>query len=103
MFAHAEALVVARQIATSFSGGPAASFDGLGYCWVELGGGRAAFAEGDFYATPDPAIRLRRAGRLWHLGKVIFERSWLGGGLERVVARAALRLGARLTGVRATL
>jgi sulfide:quinone oxidoreductase len=103
VFAHAEALVVAREIAASFAGGAGATFDGTGYCWVELGGGRAAFAEGDFYATPAPSIRLRRPGVLWHLGKVIFERSWLGGGLERVLARAALRLGARVTGVRATL
>ena len=37
-------------------------FDGEGDCWVALGGGRAAFAVGDFYAEPDPTIALRRPG-----------------------------------------
>lgn len=99
VFAHAEARVVARQIAASFGGAPTTTFDETGYCWVELGGGRAAFAEGDFYATPATTIRLRAPGALWHLGKVLFERSWMGAGLERALAVAALRIGARATGV----
>jgi sulfide:quinone oxidoreductase len=100
VFAHAEARVVAREIAASFGGPAAPAFDGKGYCWVELGGGRAAFADGDFYASPAPAVLLRKPGRLWHLGKVLFERSWLGTGPERALAGAALRVGARLTGVK---
>lgn len=80
---------------------PARTSSTGGYCWVELGGGRAAFAEGDFYASPAPAVRLRSPGRHWHLGKVLFERSWIGGRLERALASAALRAGAALTGVRA--
>lgn len=99
VFAHSEAQVVARQIATSFGGARATTFDGKGYCWVELGGGRAAFAEGDFYASPAPAIRLRSPGARWHLGKVLFERSWIGAGLERAFAGAALRVGAKACGV----
>lgn len=99
VFAHGEARVVARQIAASFGGAPTTTFDGKGYCWVETGGGRAAFAEGNFYASPAPAIRLRAPGAHWHLGKVLFERSWIGGGLERALAAAALRVGARATGV----
>ncbi len=101
VFAHGEALVVAREIAVSFTGGSAPSFDGAGYCWVELGGGRAAFAEGDFYAMPDPAIRLRAPNAAWHLGKVAFERSWMGRGVERTVARTVLRIGAAAMGVKA--
>lgn len=100
VFAHAEALVVAREVAASFEGASAQPFDGQGYCWVELGGGRAAFAEGDFYASPAPAIRLRSPGRSWHVGKVLFERSWIGARMERTLAGAALRAGAALTGVR---
>ncbi|HZP97388.1 MAG TPA: FAD/NAD(P)-binding oxidoreductase [Candidatus Limnocylindria bacterium] len=100
VFAHAEARVVAREIAASFGGTAAPAFDGKGYCWVELGSGRAAFADGDFYASPAPTVLLRKPGTHWHLGKVLFERSWLGTGLERALAAAALRVGARLTGVR---
>lgn len=78
VFAHAEAKVVARQIAGGLRGetsGPA--FDGKGYCWIELGDGRAALAGGDFYAEPEPQLRLRRPGRALHWGKVAFEQWWL--------------------------
>lgn len=103
VFAHGEARVVADEIAASFGGAQPTSFDGKGYCWVELGGGRAAFAEGDFYASPAPAIRLRTPGARWHMGKVLFERSWIGGPLERAVATLGLRIGAKAMGVEASL
>jgi sulfide:quinone oxidoreductase len=102
VFAHGEARVVAREIAATFGRGTVAPFDGKGYCWVELGDGRAAFAEGDFYASPAPAIRLRAPGAHWHWGKVLFERSWIGSGVERALALAALRVGARATGIDAS-
>ena len=104
VFAHAQALVVAREIAASFAGRPApAGFDGIGFCWVEAGAGRAAFAVGDFYAEPEPALSLRRPGRLWHTGKVLFERSWIGSPLERRIGRAGLIAGGRLAGFRVEL
>jgi len=104
VFAHAQALVVAREIAASFAGRAApAGFDGMGFCWVEAGAGRAAFAVGDFYAEPDPALDLRRPGRLWHTGKVLFERSWIGSPLERRIGRAGLIAGGRLAGFRVEL
>jgi sulfide:quinone oxidoreductase len=104
VFAHAEALVVAREIAASFAGRPApAGFDGIGFCWVEAGAGRAAFAVGDFYAEPEPALSLRRPGRLWHTGKVLFERSWIGSPLERRIGRAGMIAGGRLAGFRVEL
>jgi sulfide:quinone oxidoreductase len=104
VFAHAEALVVARRIAATLAGRPPAdAFDGVGYCWVESGAGRAAFAMGEFFAEPDPRLALRPPGRSWHIGKVLFERSWIGGRLERRLARAALAAGTRLAGFRVTL
>ena len=104
VFAHAQALVVAREIAATFSGTPApAGFDGRGFCWVETGAGRAAFAAGNFFAEPDPTLDLRQAGRVWHAGKVLFERSWIGAPLERRLARAGLIAGGRLAGFRVTL
>src|SRR3990172_8464583 len=97
VFAHAEAEVVAAQIAARLGSGTAAGrFDGHGYCWVELGNGVAGFAAGDFFATPDPALVLRRPGPTWHAGKVLFERYWLSRGLEHGLAGAGLRLGSAL-------
>jgi sulfide:quinone oxidoreductase len=104
VFAHGEGLVVARRVAASFAGRAATdAFDGVGYCWVEAGAGRAAFAAGEFFAEPDPTLALRAPGRPWHAGKVLFERSWIGGRLERRLAHAGLVAGSRLAGFRVTL
>jgi sulfide:quinone oxidoreductase len=78
VFAHSQAKVVAEQIADAVLGRKSdASFNGKGYCWIELGDGRAGFAGGDFYAEPDPQLKLRRPGRTLHWGKVAFEKWWL--------------------------
>jgi sulfide:quinone oxidoreductase len=77
VFAHAEAKVVARRIAGADGTTSNAIFDGRGYCWIELGDGRAGFAGGDFYAEPEPRVTLRRPGRPLHWGKVAFEKWWL--------------------------
>jgi sulfide:quinone oxidoreductase len=78
VFAHAEAKVVARRIVAAVEGKRSdAAFDGKGYCWIELGDGRAGFADGDFFAEPEPRIKLRRPGRPLHWGKVAFEKWWL--------------------------
>jgi hypothetical protein len=50
---------------------------GHGECFIEIGGGRAAFGGGDFYAEPTPAVTFRPLSRGWHLGKVWVEKSWL--------------------------
>ncbi len=78
VFAHNEAEVVASQIAYEIRGrGRQARFDGKGYCWIEIGDGRAGFAGGRFYSDPEPRVRIARPGRLWHWGKVAFEKWWL--------------------------
>jgi sulfide:quinone oxidoreductase len=103
-FAHAEAEAVAARIAAEIQGAPAeAEFDGAGYCWIEMGNGQAGFASGDFYAEPDPAVPLPRAGRPWHWAKVMFERYWLGGGVTRAAMRLGMNLGARAFGIQAKL
>jgi sulfide:quinone oxidoreductase len=104
VFAHRQGLVVARRIAAAFAGRQSRhTFDGAGYCWVETGAGRAAFAVGEFFAEPDPTLALRAPGRSWHAGKVLFEQSWIGGRIERRLARAGLTVGSRLVGVKATI
>ena len=77
VFAEGQADVVARNIAALVRGAaPTAQFSGEGACFVEMGGGRAGFATGNFYATPDPVVRLKTPGRRWHWAKVLLERTW---------------------------
>lgn len=77
VFAHGQAEVVAKNIAARVLGQPArATFDGKGSCFLEAGGGVAGMAQGDFYADPR-RISMRSPSRLWHWGKVAFERYWL--------------------------
>lgn len=100
VFAHAQAEVVAARIAAHIQGAEAqAEFDGAGFCWIEMGSGQAGFASGDFYAEPDPLVPLPRAGRLWHWGKVMFERYWLDEGATRAAMRLGMNLGARVSGI----
>jgi sulfide:quinone oxidoreductase len=78
VFAHAEAEVVAANLARAITGrGAPRAFDGHGGCFVEVGQGRAAYGAGDFFAEPAPAVRLRAPAVRWHAGKVLFERYWL--------------------------
>jgi sulfide:quinone oxidoreductase len=78
VFAHAQAEVVARNIAEVVAGhAPPERFDGRGACFIETGSGRAGFGAGDFYAEPRPVVRARRPGRMWHAGKVLFEKQVL--------------------------
>ncbi|MBI4393071.1 MAG: NAD(P)/FAD-dependent oxidoreductase [Euryarchaeota archaeon] len=78
VFAHAEAEVVANNIAVEITGrGTSRRFDGHGYCWVETGEGKAAFGSGDFYAAPVAKVKLRAPTRYWHWGKLLFEKYWL--------------------------
>ncbi len=78
VFAHGEGEAVAKNIIARINGeSRETEFNGHGSCFLEVGGGRAGYASGDFYHAPAPAVRMRRPGRLWHLGKVAFEKRWL--------------------------
>ncbi|MEK6988422.1 MAG: FAD/NAD(P)-binding oxidoreductase [Candidatus Thermoplasmatota archaeon] len=77
VFAHGQAEAVAKTIAADLtSRGEAKTFDGMGYCWVETGFGKAAFGSGDFYASPSPQVALRPSARYLRWGKVLFEKYW---------------------------
>ena len=101
VFAHAQAEVVARRIASEVMGvAKPPEFPGVGYCMLEAGESVAGFAYGDFFAEPSPQIELRKMGSIWHSGKVLFEQWWLAPpGMRRDARRLALRLGGRLLGV----
>jgi sulfide:quinone oxidoreductase len=58
VFAQAHGEVIAHQIAAKLAGAaPGATFDGVGYCYLETGGGRAIKADGSFFALPNPVMR----------------------------------------------
>ncbi len=78
VFAHGQAEVVAHNIAQAWTGrGEPRAFAGEGMCFIETGGGRAGLGKGDFYAEPAPQMALHVPGRLWHVGKVLYEKYWL--------------------------
>jgi len=65
VFADGQAKVVAHRIAAELTGRPpSARFEGKGACFVEVGNGIAAYADGNFYAESGPQVRLRRPGRI---------------------------------------
>ena len=78
VFAHFQAEVVAHNIAVEINKtGGSKEFDGKGYCFLEMGHGIAGFASGNFYAEPKPVVNLKNPGRIWHWGKVAFEKWWM--------------------------
>jgi sulfide:quinone oxidoreductase len=84
VFAEAQAKVVAANIAADLLGRAAAdAFDGRGSCFVELGDGIATAVQGEFYASPEPVVRLAMPTREALAEKERFEtdrlRAWFGG------------------------
>jgi len=101
VFAHAQAEVVARRIAAKIMGaGAGETFPGIGYCMLEAGESQAGFAFGNFYAEPSPQVKLRRMGKTWHWGKVLFEQWWLTPfGLRRAALQRAIAVGGKALGI----
>ncbi len=78
VFAHAQAEVVAHNIAREITGkGEIKHFSGHGECFIELGDRRAGFARGDFYGEPTPQVKMFTPGPHWHAAKLLFEKDWL--------------------------
>lgn len=101
IFAHSQAEAVARRIAAGITGADMGeAFPGIGYCMLEAGESLAGFAFGDFYAEPSPQVQLRRMGKAWHWGKVLFEQWWLSPfGLRRAALQWAITLGSKALGI----
>ena len=82
VFAAAEGVVAATNVAADLLGTAEATFDGYGYCFLELPGERVAFVEGNFLAEPRPEVTLTEADHAQYERKVAFERerldTWLG-------------------------
>ena len=101
VFAHAQALVVARRIAAEIRGATATTtFCGDGFCMLEAGDDLAGVAFGDFFHEPSPDVQVKSIGKAWHLGKVLFEKWWLSPwGTRRSLLKSALAVGSRIFGV----
>ena len=56
---------------------PQVRFSGLGHCYLEVGGHRAARGEGDFYADGGPVVTLAGPSQELHHEKEREEASWL--------------------------
>ncbi len=78
VFAHGHAEAAARNIVDEIEGrAPSNHYNGHGQCFVEMGGVIAGRGHGNFYAEPNPDVRLAMPGPWNHLGKVMFEKLWL--------------------------
>ena len=78
VFAHGQAEIVAENIALQIKGKERnKEFEGKGSCFIEIGGGLAGYASGNFYANPKPVVNLKKPGRMWHWSKILFERWWM--------------------------
>ena len=81
VFAHSEARIVAHQLADKATGDTShAAFEGKGYCWIELGDGRASFAGGDFYAELVRSPQGARSTTMGRLARARFGASHLASG-----------------------
>ena len=76
VFAAAQGRVAARNLAADMAGSSPATFDGHGYCFLELPGEQVAFVEGNFYADP-PDVALTEADHAQFLRKQAYEREHL--------------------------
>lgn len=78
IFAHYQAEVVAHNIANEINNIESRKeFNGNGSCFLEMGYGKSGYAKGDFYAHPEPIVKLYKPGRFWHWSKILFEKWWL--------------------------
>lgn len=82
VFAEAEGKVAAANLAADLHGGDHTSFDGHGFCFLELPGQRVAMVRGNFYAEPKPDVQLTPPDEGSHQAKQQWEQQrladWLG-------------------------
>jgi len=67
---------------------------------MQAGEDLAGFAFGNFFAEPNPDVQLRKVGKAWHTGKVLFEQWWLAPfGFKREILGFAIKAGGKAYGV----
>lgn len=78
VFAEAQGRVAAAAIVAEITKRPIPShFDGQGYCFIEVGGGMAAYVRGAFLASPAPKVEVTPPAAESYRQKVEFEQSRL--------------------------
>jgi len=78
VFAEVQGGVAARHILHALGLGPEPEpFDGIGYCFIEVGGGKAAKVVGRFLERPAPAVEIAPPDEQTLLEKRAFERERL--------------------------
>lgn len=76
VFADGQARIVTENIAAEIDGRSGESrFDGQGFCYVEVGGGMAAYGAGNFYGLPGPRVTLEPPSERFRREKVEIERT----------------------------
>ncbi|WP_166348718.1 FAD-dependent oxidoreductase [Phytoactinopolyspora limicola] len=82
VFAEAAGKIAATNLAADLYGGDHITFDGYGFCFLELPGKQVATVTGDFYAQPRPAVRLTPPDEASFRAKLQWEQErltgWLG-------------------------
>jgi sulfide:quinone oxidoreductase len=101
VFAHSQALVVSEIITSKILGKESnETFCGDGFCMLEAGEDLAGFAYGDFFGEPNPDVKMKQLGKIWHWGKVLFEKWWLAPtGFTKNIYRYILTIGGRIFGI----
>ncbi len=78
VFAEAHAKVAVERIASRLAGEtPTATYDGTGYCFLEVGDGKAMLVHGNFLANPRPDVQLAEPAAKHLEAKIELERSRL--------------------------
>jgi sulfide:quinone oxidoreductase len=101
VFSHLQADVVAKNIVKKIKGeNEDEKFWADGFCMLEAGEDLAGFAYGNFFGEPHPLIKLKKIGKKWHTGKILFEKWWLSpNGFKKVFYKILIQFGGKLNGI----
>lgn len=78
VFADEQARTVAARIVAEATGAEgAAQYSGRGFCYIEVGEGRAAYGAGNFYAMPAPSVAMEEPSPRFRREKAEQERALL--------------------------
>ncbi|MEJ5352586.1 MAG: hypothetical protein WHS65_13445 [Melioribacteraceae bacterium] len=105
MFAHSQAIVVSDIIATQLQNKKQhIDFCADVFCMLEIGEKLADFAYVNFYGVPNPDVKLKKLGKIWHISKVLFEKWWLSPyGFTKEFYRQLMIVGSKLLGIKIKL
>ena len=105
VFAHSQAIFVSDIIsARLLNKKHPKDFCADGFCMLEAGEELAGFAYGNFYGEPNPDVKLKQLGKIWHISKVLFEKWWLAPiGFTKELYKQLMTIGSKLFGVQIKL